>query len=350
MYNGVIKACRNKTSIPEFEMMATVVIPYEFNATNRYSQTWKSETIEQGMHKRYFLEVPAGANSLRIKLNSENNTYTSLRMYLLNPEGEQVMSNYLVPGLQDDMSEKYFYNLEPGVYELIVLGQFASKEISTYDLTVEFKGITRIGEGAICQKDNSIEVVNYLNKVETYKMSGNILGYQKEFSLLIDSVETYDYNFKMNKDEKAKYFELEISKEDFNKVTDFAIVIYDKDGKSISSDGLSHNNGSISIYNSFDEDEVELTLKLIPAFSNEAGVINVKVVETTLMKEKVEIKLTSEGSKRVKMYPSLKEKLKLKYKLPKYDIPDDTNYYGKLYFNSVNHDKEIAKLQITIKK
>ena len=205
MYNGVIKACRNRTNIPEFEMMATVVVPFEFNATNRYSKTWKDEAIDQGMHKRYFLEVPAGANSLRIKLNSENDSYTSLRTYLHNPEGEQVMFNYLSPGLKDDVNEKYYYNLVPGIYEFVVLGQFASKKKSTYDLTVEFKGMTRVDDGAICQKSNSIEVVNYLNKVEEYKLSGDILGYQKEFSLFIDSVKTYDYSFTMKKGEKAKY-------------------------------------------------------------------------------------------------------------------------------------------------
>ncbi len=349
MYNGVIKANRNKTNIPEFEMMATVVIPNEFNAANRYSKTWKSEVIDQGMHKRYFLEVPAGANSLRIKINSANDSYTSLRTYLHNPEGEKVMYNSITPGLTDEISEKYYYNLQPGVYELVVLGQFAAMEKSTYDLTVEFKGMTRVGDGAICQKDNSIEVVNYLNKVENYKLSGSILGFQKEFSLFLDSVETFDYAFTMKKGEKAKEFDIEISKTDFNKLTDFAILIYDEDGKSISSSGLSYNTGSISIFNSFDEDEVNLILKLIPAYSGEAGHIDVRIVETTMVKEKKEIALTAEGSEEVALYPSLQKTLLLEYELPKYEIPTGTNYYGKLYFNSSNDEKEIVKLPILIK-
>ncbi|MCF6270381.1 MAG: S8 family serine peptidase [Melioribacteraceae bacterium] len=349
IYNGAIKGSRNKTDIPEFEMMATVIIPYEFNAANRYSETWKSENINQGMHKRYFLEVPAGANSLRIKLNSENDSYTSLRMYLHNPEGEKVMFNSIASGLTDEISEKYYYNLVPGVYELVVLGQFAAMDKSNYDLTVEFKGMTRVGDGAICQKDNSIEVVNYLNKVETYEMSGAILGYQKEFSLFLDSVETYDYAFTMKKGEKAKEFDVKISKTDFNKLTDFAIIIYDEDGKSISSSGLSYNTGSISIFNSFEEDEVNLIFKFIPAFSGEAGQIDVEIVETTLIKEKKEIELTSEGSAKVKMYPSLQKTLLLKYELPEYEIPEGTNYFGKLYFNSANNEKEIVKLPILIK-
>ena len=350
IYNGVIKGFRDKTNIEEFEMMATVVIPFEFNATNRYSNTWKSESVEQGMHKRYFLEVPAGGNSLRIKLNSESDSYTNLRMYLHNPEGEDVMFSYLSAEVQDDMSEKFYYNLEPGVYELVVLGQFTAKNKSYYDLTVEFKGITRTNENVICQKENTIEVVNYLNKVETYKMTGDILGYQKEYSILLDSVESYDYAFKLSKGEKVKQFGLEIAKTDFNKITDFALLIMDKDGKILSADGLSYNTGSISIYNTFKEDEVNLTFRLVPAFACGVGQIDVKIVETTLLNDKQEIKITDNGSKRVTLYPSLKKTLLLNYKLPEYKIPNGTNYYGKLYFNSVNEEKEIAKLPILIKK
>ncbi|MBU0474067.1 MAG: S8 family serine peptidase [Bacteroidetes bacterium] len=350
IYNGVIKAFRNKTDIEEFEMMATVIIPNEFNATNRYSKTWKAETVEQGMHKRYYFEVPAGANSLRIKINSENDTYTNLRMYLHNPEGEEVMSNYLAPGLQDDVSEKYYYNLEPGVYELVILGQFTAKSKSIYDLIVEFKGISRINESPICQKENSIEVVNYLNKVESYKMSGDILGFQKQYTLSLDSVKTYDYDFKFIKGEKAKYFEVEIAKTDFNKITDFALLILDKKGKILSSDGLSYNTGAISIYNTFSEDELELTFRLVPAYACGVGKMKVKIVETTLLKEKKEISLTDGGSKRVTLYPSLKKTLNLKYKLPELKIPTDANYYGKLYFNSLDDEREISKMTILIKQ
>jgi tripeptidyl-peptidase II len=350
MYNGVIKGSRNNTSIPEFEMMATVIVPYEFNATNRYSKTWKSEMVAQGMHKRYFLEVPAGANSLRIKLNSENDAYTYLRMYMHDPEGEQVLFNSLASGLKDGASEKFYYNLEPGVYELVVLGQFTSKRKSTYDLTVEFKGMTRVDNGAICQMENSIEVVNYLNKLEKYKMSGDILGYQKEYSIFLDSVKIYDHEFIIKKAEKAKSFEIEISKTDFNKITDFALIIFDKDGKKIGSDALSYNNGSISIHNSFNDDETKLVLRLVPAYACGAGEIDVKVVEKTILKEKKEINVTSEGSTKISMYPSLKKSLSLKYELPEYKIPEGTNYYGKLYFNSTDDTKEIVKLPILIKQ
>jgi len=350
MYNGSITAYRYKTKIPEFSMMATVIIPYEFNAANRYSAMWENEEIEQGAHKRYFLEVPAGANSLRIKLNSANNKFTSLRMYLHDPNGEEVGASYLFSGLSDETNEKYYYNLQPGVYELVILGQFSAKEKSIYDLTVEFKGLARIdGDQVISSKDNSLNVVNYLNKVDTYRMSGNLSGYQKNYSLILDSVETYDYNFTIFKGEKAKFFEIEVSKEDFNKVTDFAVVIYDTNGKALSSDGLSYNTGSISIFNTFNKDSVNLTLRFIPAYATGVGNMTVNIKETTLLEDKKEIRVTCENSKRITMYPSVTKKIKLKYRLPKTKIPKDACYYGKIYFKSLNTDTNIIQLPILIK-
>ncbi|VAX29493.1 Peptidase S8 and S53, subtilisin, kexin, sedolisin, partial [hydrothermal vent metagenome] len=41
MYNGTITAYDSKTNTPAFEMMATVVLPYQFTSENNYSLTWK---------------------------------------------------------------------------------------------------------------------------------------------------------------------------------------------------------------------------------------------------------------------------------------------------------------------
>jgi len=133
-------------------------------------------------------------------------------------------------------------------------------------------------------------------------------------------------------------------------ITDFALLILDKKGEILSSDGLSYNTGAISIYNTFTEDELDLTFRLVPAYACGVGKMKVNIIETTLLDEKMEISLTDGGSKRVTLYPSLKKTLDLKYKLPEFKIPADANYYGKLYFNSLDDEKEIAKLPILIKQ
>ncbi len=350
MYNGTITAYDSKTNTPAFDMMATVVLPYQFTSENNYSLTWKDVTVSQGMHKRYFLEVPPGASSMRIKLSSGSDQFTVCRMYLHKPDGEKVLFGMLDAAKEDNDYEEYFYGLEPGVYEYVVLGQFTAKEASTYDLNIEFKSIDRMKDKVLDYEEKSINIVNTFNKVDSYLLSGKILGYQRDFSVFLDSVETYDIPFTLKREETAKRFDIKISKTDFNKVTDFAVLIYDEDGKALSSDGLSYSEGSISIKNTFLGDETKLKLTLIPAYADEAGQMNVKIKETTYVKENVSMKVTNDYSRRITLYPSVQYKLSLNYLYPNFSMPDDAVYYGKIYFKSPNGEKIEYELPIQINK
>ncbi len=85
LYTTKISAYRDDASkTPEFDMLATVVIPYELNSSNNYKMNWKDQTINQGMIKRYFVKVPAGQNSMKITLSRDasSNKYSRCRNIL----------------------------------------------------------------------------------------------------------------------------------------------------------------------------------------------------------------------------------------------------------------------------
>lgn len=350
MYNGTITAYDETSNSPAFEMMATVVLPYQFNSENNYIHTWKDETVEQGMHRRYFIEVPAGASTMRIKLSSDINEYTICRMYLHDPQGEGVLYGSLNAGKDDGEYEKYFYDLKPGVYEYVVLGQFTSKESSIYDLSIDFKSINQIDAKILDYDEKKLTVLNSFNKVESYLISGDILGYQRDASVFMDSVKSYDIPFTFTKEEKSKKFDITISKTDFNKLTDFALLIYDEDGKILASDALSYNEGSISITNRFSQDEVTLKLTLIPAYALGVDQMEVDIKETVYMKNKVDINIFTNFYNRLTMYPSVEYDLSLNYLYPTFIIPDNAVYYGKVYFKSTSGEKTKFELPLYINK
>ncbi|MBU0558634.1 MAG: S8 family serine peptidase [Bacteroidetes bacterium] len=347
LYNGKIYAYRSdKSKTPEFEMMATVVIPNQFNSGNGYAQTWENEKLAPGMHKRYFLSVPAGASNLKISLTSEKKEFTSLRYYLHDPDGRRQDFGIINSHSEGEISERYFFNPEAGVYELVVLGQFTAKDISEYDLSIEFDGIKRIDDKKVCQKNNSITVVNLFEELKSVNLSGEILGWQKSFTINLDSVETFDYPFEIKKGESSKEFEIEISKEDFNKVTDFALMIYDESGKALNTGGLSYKNGSIGVRNKFEAESTKLKLTLIPAFANEAGQIKVSVTEKTLFEKQGKLTAKNNGRSRVTLYPGVSADLSLEFAKPENVIPNDSNVFGKIKFNSEKTDK--TEFQIPI--
>ncbi len=340
LYNGKITAYRKGTHIPEFEMMVTIVIPQEFNTTNEYRMDYHFEKLEPGMHERIFLNIPAGASSMKIKMSSEKNTYTQAWYFLHAPDGRQISMNFLNSEKEESENESFFYNLEAGVYELDVLGYYRAKNVSTFDMSVEFIGVTRTDSKVLTKNDNTIDVVNYFNIQKNYQLEGELLGYEKEYRIELENTDVYNIPFVLRKNEAMKSFEVKISKEDFNKTTDFAVQIYDKEGNAISKTGLSYDSEVLSIRNTFNADSVELRLELRPAFANAPSKMSIKVIEQTKFKNSQDLKVTDNGSKRTTFYPSEVRQLKVDFSKPDEFIPADAKPFGFIYLKK-NSNTEV---------
>ena len=148
LYNARITATRDDGSnTPEFSMMATVIVPYQFNSSNKYKMTWNDQKVDIGMVQRYFINLPGGQNSTKITLRRDKNNYARVRYRLFDPNGiEQYLSPQLNSVNNDEVLESVHYDLEPGVYELIAEGIYIANGVSTYDLSVEFSSIQFLGD------------------------------------------------------------------------------------------------------------------------------------------------------------------------------------------------------------
>jgi tripeptidyl-peptidase-2 len=344
LYNGMIYGTRaDQSNFPEFEMMATVVIPYQLNNKNDYSMIVEDQELAPGILKRYFLEVPFGASVLHLRFSAEENKFASARFIVHDPNGAAQLFGIFNAQGTEDFVDRYLTNLEPGVYELDVLGNFNSKANSTYNLLAEVDGITRIDKDLMVGKNHSVQLENVFDKVCTYNVSGDISGYQKEFSVTMDSVKTYDIPFVIKKGEKSKSFAIEISKEDFNKVTDFTYAIYDSSGKALSAGGLSYRTGDISIDNDFKSDLTKLKLVIIPGYANAAGKMDVKITETTELENHSPIKFKS-GS--LTFYPTVNQTVSFDFKKPDFIIPTDSKFNGKIEFKSIRTDKTVFEMPL----
>ncbi len=339
LYNAEIKAYRaDRTKFPEFDLMATVVIPYEFSADNNYSAHWKFDSLAPGENKRFFLDVPAGATSLRIKLHAKEKDYAVAWYFLHQPDGRQFGRGYLKSNVNEDESENYYYNLKPGVYELDVQGYFRAKGKSKFDMEVQFGGIDVLTHSSVSAANNEIEVVNNFNEVKSLSLSGKILGYEKNYTVKLKDTDVYEMPFVLTKNEASKSFEISISKEDFNKTTDFAVQIYDTTGTAIQKTGLSYKTETISIRNRFKADTTKLRLELRPAFANAPEPMTIHIKETTRFKKTVRVNVTDRGSSSATFYPSIIETLKLNFKAPKTALPNGAKPYGMIYLKN-NKDK-----------
>lgn len=353
-YTAKIIASRDDaSSFPEFEMLATVVIPYEFNLSNNYKMLWKDETVQQGMIKRYFIKLPAGQNAIKITLSRDklSKKYSRCRYFLHNNDGIQVdVSSVLYSVNNDEKIEKYYYDLKPGVYEIIVDGFFLSSEPSTYNLEVEFISVSKIGNDYLTEEQSSIEVVNYFNEAKIYNLSGELSGVKKNYLVTVNGSSTLKIPFKIRKGERSKEFQFSLSKEDFNKVTDFSFQILDSTGKAVSKNALSfRSGGEVSAELQEGKDSVEYILELVPAFVSKELSAKVMIEEKIYFPSSIPLEVKCAGKSSVTLYPNNPKRMDIKFVKSDLKYSEGYNGFGKIYFKSASTNKNEYELPINFK-
>ena len=352
LYTSKIKAYRNdKSNFPEFEMLATVVIPYEFIQKNNYEMKWIDKTVATGMIDRYFINSPAGQTGMRISLTRNSDKYSMTRFRLFDPDGREYdISSVLYSVDGRKIVEEYYYNLKPGVYEVDVEGYFRAEDVSQYNLEINFYGIERMGEKVLTQDDSSIKIINQFNNKTQYSLSGIIPGYKKVHTIDLKGSDHFKLPITLKQDEAYKEFEIELTKEDFNKVTDFAFIILDEDGVAVESSALSYRDGSISISRSTDSESEDYTLEIIPGFTHKDGEMTIQVTEKSILENSVTVDVNYNGRDQITLFPNILTELKCDFELPEIQIPEDAKFYGMIEFKTAANDKVECELPVCFSK
>lgn len=350
LYCGRISAFRDDNSkMPEFDMLASVVIPYEFNSSNNYKMEWKNESIGVGMTNRYFVKMPAGQTTMHIKLSKAGKEYAGVRYRIADPDGVPIEASSVLYSLNDNESvEKNYYNFTPGVYEITVEGIFIADTTSIYNLMVDFSSIKRIDDNELTENNKKITIMSMFNDHTVYNVSGELTGYVIDHTIGLNGKGTYKYPFTFKEGESAKNFKVILSKENFNKVTDFSFQILNDSGVAITKDGLTYKTGEISVSKEDVHDGTNLTLELVPAFTNAGDSMTVKVLEETEMDNIQPFEIIGSGKGTSSLYPAVEQVMILNYSKPSYNIPEGSKIYGKISFMSSASKSVDYELPITI--
>ena len=340
----------DKSRFPEFEMLATVVIPYTLSVENNYTLNWNSKKIEQGLIDHYFVELPAGQTGMNIKLSSIKNEYARVKFHLFDSDGIELDVSSILHTLDGETEvEDNYFNLLPGVYEVDVEGYFLAKDTSTYDLAIQCYGINRLDNKVVNETNNKIQVVDLFDRAEDYNISGKFEGYEINHKLTIQGNEKFQMPFVLRKGEQSKEFKLEMSKRDYNKLTDLALIIYDSEGVDVSNDALSYRTGSVSINNNSNEDSTEYVFEIVPGFAHESSSADINLLEITRFKNEHYFDVVNDRRSNVILYPSLPKQLEIYFETPDEYFPDDSEPVGKISFESSSTKKVECELPIKFK-
>jgi tripeptidyl-peptidase II len=338
------------TRFPEFEMLATVVMPYSFTKENNYMLNLEKKKVEQGLVDRYFVELPAGQTAMNVNLTSVKNEYARVRFRIFDPNGVGIdLSSTLNTSDNESEIEETYFDLAPGVYEIDVEGHFLAEDTSNYNLSVQFFGINRLDDETVSETNNTIEIVDYFGNGENYTITGQFDGYESSQNITIQGNEKFRMPFVLRKGEESKEFRLEISKEDYNKLTDLALIIYDSDGIDVSNSALGYRTGSVTINNYSREDSSEYVFEIVPGFANESSSAQIKVTEFTTFKADYGFNVVSDRKTNVTLYPSLPKKLEIYFDVPNEYFPENAELIGTITFESSATKEEIYELPLKFK-
>lgn len=340
MYAGKILAYRsNQPGYLEFEFWATVVNPYTFNKENKY-QLEKEGKVLPGFFDTYFIEVPEGATSMKITLSTIGRNYVKANYRLHVPDGERIeMSSNLETG--NSPITGIYNDLQSGVYELVIHGHHTAEKESQYKISVEFNGVNLVEDKIITQSENSLELVNKFEGAKSYYLDGEILGYVKDYAVEFNKTDLAEIPFQLKPGESKRKFIVSMSKEDWNKTTDFSLLIFDSEGVAQAKNGLSYKSGDVEI-SKYDAEGIEdYVLKIIPAFANAPSKLTLNVKEITYLDSPGSLTVTCEGKKSVQLKHNEKATIKINFKKPNQDIPAGYYGYGKIYVKASNNEQTL---------
>ena len=269
-----------------------------------------------------------------VTLSNVKDEFANTYFWLFKPDGAKKYLSHGLTSNDGEAVEKIFYNLTPGVYELDVEGSYENGKPSNYNLSVKFSGIKRLGNEILDSANQKINVINLYNNNETYKLSGKILGYENSLDIELNGKDTCSIPFDLRRDESSKEFTTKLSKNDYEKITDFSLIILDDKGISKEKNFLSYREGNIVIENTFNTDSVNLRLMLIPAFAFKPASMTIHVNEQTVFNNPESFTVEDNNGHTTTLYPDIEKTLDCNFSEPYQFIPRDATPFGKIYFET----------------
>ena len=338
LYVGSIYAYRkdlpHKPENIEFRLLNTVVVPFTLSAENHFTLEAVEREVAPGDIHRYFVDVPAGMQSLNTRLTSPEGKFCRALISIFSPTGEEAAS--WVPKVEKRPGPVYNQvlgrKLYPGVWEIVVWGYYQNRETSIYNLRVQaggFKSVPRELESFTYKHPNppsgKFKVVDLVNRIFEGNVQGETLGYSRTIEPVISSTK-WVYTFRMPKGVQRVRFALELTKRDFNLFTDFGVQIRDSRGKVLTQGGFSYHDLAMEIPN--DGSGRPLSLVLIPGFADKRPrPFKVKIREEYYTAKRITIKVGP-----VKIYPYVPTELSFFLSEPPVPVPEGYLPMGQILF------------------
>lgn len=356
LYVAKITALRDDASkYPEFSFLAVFIKPEKLNESNKYTVNFEGIKLSPGEHIRYYIQVPTGTNQLAFYPTWNKKSAANIITRVINEDGQTIMSHQFNSQYK---SLPYSFNADipkGGVYEIVIHGTWTSAVTSELDLAVEAFGFD-IAENKLSTKENIFTLENKLSKNEYISLSGKITSTKKSYKVVMGEDKSSDeVKIKIKpvtliaKSGKVvsdgKKFVIRMSKEDFNKFTDFAYYVVDSSGKASNKGGFNYNEEEFEVYfvifgpeenwlepNAPIDTNATYTLILKGAYANEIKPVTLYIDEYTIYEKlnDYQVKINGKSVFEDQIFDISSKKYKFTFDNPLPKINSDENFILRL--------------------
>ncbi len=364
LYTGkIIGYQKNKPHRPEnieFELLNTIIIPYQFHTLNNYQNKFFEQQIEPGTVKRYFLQVPPEASAMALEFLPHQSQYCSVYPIIFDPEGKRFALLEKCSSRERNSVSKLINDedLLPGIWEVVVYSPFIEQKVSQFSFHVHFTGLqytpSNLSSFTYSNGQNPTGVFNIINNfnqpVECFA-EGIIAGYSRRFKkTLYEGNDNFSYNFRINQKLEKVVFKIELPTGSFQKFTNIAINIKDKEGNYLVQDGMTYSNRTISFEN---PSEGVYTLEILGArtytHDDESWSLFLTEYYYQPTSERIKLEIQQNSKSTFVLFPQINTLLNYTLSEAPKITPEGFHSFGLVMFKDKDSKQIIATLPIKLK-
>ncbi len=294
----------------------TVVTPYIFDRANGYQREFAKRSLAPGQVHRYPILVPPGATHLSVQVTTPKGRWGSTILSLYDPHGhEKPLRNWRALSKNASVASANVTGreLKPGIWEVMTYGSFRNQAPSKYTLNVLFRGIE---SETIRQFESepgkppygSFQVTNRYDLPFHGSAQGQVIGFRRTHTLGAET-DTVSMPFSLNRELDRVDFALRLAPRTYNRFTDVALQVLDRNGTALAKGGFSNGNATLSFSNPGGAAQsTPYTLQIAGGLTHDNGdEWSVEVEETYVRTQHIAV--TVNDGQAITLYPQIRAHL-----------------------------------------
>jgi len=339
----------------EFYLWNTVVVGDPVGPTSGYRKVYDGKALVQSSVHRYYVDVPAGATAMRVRLEVSEDTGSArgarVMTEICNPEGHVRGGRSGYASVDDDPIKDQTVlapELYPGTWEINVVSSIRAMDKSDYRLSVSFDGYT-FTPAAVTSierekngEDATASVMVTRSFAGVFKGGASVVidGFAGTEEVKVAETDEYTREFILDSTTPRAVFHLVLSEKVGNLFTDCAVNILDSNGEAIHVNGFDGLEADIGVSLPSGAETATFTLQVVGAFALAADMEEwgFDLEEKFYFAHPVQGQAKRAGGGPLRLYCGVPTEVELSFAEEWPAPPTDLKTFGAISFNDTRTD------------